>query len=50
MKQFLKKDEIVIKTIEDSDIDHKNSFSEFSGMWKDKDIDLNIIRERSWKK
>jgi len=27
----------------------KNSFSEFSGMWKDRDITQESIREQAWK-
>jgi len=27
----------------------KNKFSEFSGIWKDKDITQESIREQAWK-
>jgi len=40
------KDEIEIKTVND----RKELFSEFSGMWKDKDIDIDSLREIAWKK
>jgi len=35
-----------------SNINHeepKNQFSEFSGMWKDRDITQESIREQAWK-
>ena len=28
----------------------KKDFSEFAGMWKDRDIDLDGIREKAWKR
>ena len=28
----------------------RGKFSAFSGMWKNKDIDINTIREEAWKK
>ena len=28
----------------------KGKFNAFSGMWKNKDIDINTIREEAWKK
>jgi hypothetical protein len=40
------KDEIEIKTTKDS----KKSFCEFAGMWKDKDITIESLREVAWKK
>ena len=40
------KDEIEIRT----NIDTKKSFSEFSGMWKEKEIDIDKLREMAWKK
>lgn len=44
-----KKEDIKIETIESSS-DTKESIASFSGMWKDRDIDINKIRETVWKK
>lgn len=44
------KEDIDVKTIDDSKEMKQNSFSEFSGIWKDRDVDLNKIREAAWKK
>jgi len=27
-----------------------NKFNQFAGMWQDRDINKNILREKSWKK
>ena len=40
------KEEIEIKTVDDT----KKSFSEFAGMWKDREIDIETLRETAWKK
>lgn len=45
-----KKEDIDVKTIDDSKEMKQDSFSEFSGLWKDRDVDLNKIREAAWKK
>lgn len=37
------KEDVQIKTFEDSQT--KESLSSFSGMWKDREIDINTIRE-----
>lgn len=29
--------------------EHKYDFSEFSGMWEDRDINLHEIRKKAWK-
>jgi len=42
-----KKEDIEIETLPD---EKKGSFSEFSGLWKDRDIDIKTIRESAWKK
>ncbi len=39
-------EEIEVKTTKDT----TKSFSEFSGMWKDKDITIDTLREVAWKK
>ena len=44
-----KKEDVQIETIDEAS-NKKDSLSTFSGMWKDRDIDLNIIRESAWKK
>jgi hypothetical protein len=41
------KDELQIKTYDEN---KKETLSSFSGMWKDKDIDISTIREAAWKK
>lgn len=28
----------------------KNSFLEFAGLWKDRDVTLNALRDKAWKK
>ena len=30
--------------------DNKKDFSEFSGMWKNKDIDIDKIRKKAWQR
>ena len=44
-----KKEDIQIETIPDKE-EEKISLSSFAGMWKDRDIDINSIRESAWKK
>jgi hypothetical protein len=44
-----RKEDIQIETIDDV-LNEKESLSTFSGMWKDRDIDMNSIRESAWKK
>ena len=44
-----KKEDIQIETIPDKE-EEKASLSSFVGMWKDRDIDINSIRESAWKK
>jgi hypothetical protein len=46
----LKKNDVSIKVIDDENIDVKNQFSEFSGLWENKDINIESIRESAWKK
>jgi hypothetical protein len=41
------KEDVQIKTFDNS---KKESLSSFAGMWKDRDIDINTIRESAWKK
>jgi hypothetical protein len=41
------KDDVQIETIEK---EKKESLSSFVGIWKDRDIDLNTIREAAWKR
>jgi hypothetical protein len=43
------KEDVQIKTISDKS-DNKDSLSSFAGIWKDRDIDVNSIRESAWKK
>jgi len=42
-----KQEDLEIETLPEEE---KGSFSEFSGMWKDRDIDIQTIRESAWKK
>ncbi len=44
-----KQEEIQIETIED-DSTQKESLSSFVGMWKDRDISIETLREAAWKK
>jgi len=46
----LKKNDVSIKVIDDENIDVKNQFSEFSGLWENRDINIESIRESAWKK
>jgi len=45
-----KKNDVSVKTIEDSRIDKEHPFSEFSGLWENRDINIESIRESAWKK
>jgi hypothetical protein len=40
---------ISIKSNEDN-VNTKVNFDEFSGMWKDRDIDIQTLRKDAWKK
>ncbi len=40
------KEDVQVKTIDEK----KESISSFSGIWKDRDVDINTIREFAWKK
>ena len=44
---YFKKEDVEIQTLSD---EKKGSFSEFSGLWKDRDIDIKTLRESAWKK
>ncbi len=44
-----KKEEIQIETIDDKPL-KKDSLSSFAGMWKDRDITIDSLREAAWKK
>jgi hypothetical protein len=46
----LKKNDVSVKVIDDENIDAKNQFSEFSGFWENRDINIESIRESAWKK
>ncbi len=43
------KEDIQIETINEKQED-KNSLASFAGMWKDRDIDIDDIRESAWKR
>ena len=43
------KEDIQIETIDEKQ-EEKNSLASFAGMWKDRDIDINTIRESAWKR
>ncbi len=43
------KEDIQIETIDEKQED-KESLASFAGMWKDRDININNIRESAWKK
>ncbi|MBE0514356.1 hypothetical protein [Sulfurimonas sp.] len=44
-----KKEEIKIETIDDKPF-KEESLSSFVGMWKDRDITIETLREAAWKK
>ena len=43
------KEDIGIKTFDNAK-DTQESISSFSGMWKDRDVDITTIRASAWKK
>jgi hypothetical protein len=45
-----KKNDVSVKTLEDTPSAKEHPFSEFSGLWENRDIDLESIRESAWKK
>jgi hypothetical protein len=45
-----KKNDVSVKTLEDTTSAKEHPFSEFSGLWENRDIDLESIRESAWKK
>jgi hypothetical protein len=44
-----KKEDIKIETIDDKPF-KEESLSSFAGMWKDRDITIETLREAAWKK
>ncbi|MEA2098894.1 MAG: hypothetical protein U9P72_02055 [Campylobacterota bacterium] len=42
-----KQEDIEVQTFTD---EKEKSFSEFAGLWKDRDVDLKTIRETAWKR
>lgn len=44
-----KKEDIKIETIDDKHC-KEESLSSFAGMWKDRDITIETLREAAWKK
>lgn len=44
-----KKEDIQIETFDDNSF-QKDSLSSFAGMWKDRDINIETLRETAWKK
>jgi len=44
-----KKNDVSVKTIEDT-VDKEHQFAEFSGLWENRDINIESIRESAWKK
>jgi len=46
----LKKSDVSVKVIDDENLATKHQFSEFSGLWENRDIDIESIRESAWKK
>jgi len=50
LSNSFKKDDVSIKTLDDTTADKEHQFSEFSGLWKNRDINIESIRESAWKK
>ncbi|MDF1884187.1 hypothetical protein JHD49_09565 [Sulfurimonas sp. SAG-AH-194-C21] len=50
LSSSFKKNDLSIQTLEDTSVDKKHQFSEFSGLWKDRNINIETIRESAWKK
>lgn len=44
-----KKEDIQIETVDEDD-ESKKSLSTFAGIWKDREINIETIRESAWKK
>ena len=44
-----KKEDIQIETVDEDD-ESKESLSTFAGIWKDREINIETIRESAWKK
>ena len=44
------KSDVNVQTINDISQSQKNQFSEFSGLWQNREIDIESIRESAWKK
>ena len=44
------KSDVSVKTLDNTSIDREHPFSEFSGLWKNRDINIESIRESAWKK
>lgn len=44
-----RKEDVQIETIEQTHI-NEEKFSSFAGLWKDRSVDLDTIRESAWKK
>jgi hypothetical protein len=45
-----KKNDVSVKTLGDTPLDKEHPFSEFVGLWENRDIDIESIRESAWKK
>ncbi len=44
------KSDVNVQTINDISQSQKDQFSEFSGLWQNREIDIESIRESAWKK
>ena len=44
------KSDLSVKTLENISTNKEHPFSEFSGLWKNRDINIESIRESAWKK
>ena len=50
LAKSFKKSDVNIQTINNEKQIQVNSFSEFSGLWKNREINIESIRESAWKK
>jgi len=46
----IKADDATAPLVNNNANKNSNKFSQFAGMWKDRDIDATILREKAWQR
>ena len=46
----IKSDDVITQSVNTNINKNSNKFSQFSGMWENRDIDLNSIRKKAWQR